>query len=363
MHKKKKSKKRTPPRRELGHVFVSYAHEDVDRVRPLVNVLADQGFNVWWDKEIEPGTPFRSVIQEKLVSAACVVVVWTNQSVGKAFVHSEADLANKRGVLVPVLMDSECKIPVGFTEIQYVDLTGWNGNAKIVLRPLIARVRKLVKRSGAWQAYGALIDDPWVIGDSKRAAKELVQVAEKIGALSEILASEGKPTREVAASLDEVHKTYDVVSEAINAFVEPAVSKKPIDAKEYVRFERGQLKRMISEGRGHSDQIATYYGRQSGLRDWLENKITPGKLKQADDVFGRLGTADGDLFAGLVHVGDVLTNESRVIVNLLIAGQEKAARTRIVKGRQRLQPLEKELEKGISALERLERKLGFVRGA
>jgi hypothetical protein len=42
--------------------------------------------------------------------------------------------------------------------------------------------------------------------------------------------------------------------------------------------------------------------------------------------------------------------------------QEKAVQNRIIAGRKRLQPLEKELEKGISALELLERRLGYVRG-
>jgi hypothetical protein len=129
----------------------------------------------------------------------------------------------------------------------------------------------------------------------------------------------------------------------------------------FTRLERGQLKRMIANGRGHCGRIATYYGRRRGLRDWLENRITARKLKLADEVFGRLSTVDGDLFADLARVGDVLTNESRAIANLLLAGQDKTALLRISKGRKRLQPLERELERGISSLEQLERRIGYVR--
>ena len=67
-----------------------------------------------------------------------------------------------------------------------------------------------------------------------------------------------------------------------------------------------------------------------------------------------------DLFADLVRIGNALTNESRIILNLLLADQEKAARNRIIAGRKRLQPLERELEKGIDALERLKEYHGKV---
>jgi hypothetical protein len=359
MSKSKRSPTRSKPKRRAGHIFVSYAHEDLDRVRPLVDYLADHDLTVWWDRGLEPGTLFRSVIEEKLYDAACVVVVWTNQSVAKPFVRSEADLAMQRGVLVPVRLDANCPIPVGFTELQYADLADWTGSDSAALRQLIARVKKLVKRTGAWQDYGTL--DSWVINQSKRAARELRHVTDKIGTLSEILASEIKPAQDLAVALDEVHKTYEVVSEAINAFVEPAFSPKSIHAKVFTRLERGQLKRLIANGRGHCGRIATYYGRRGGLRDWLESRTTARKLKLADEVFGRLSLADGDLFADLARIGDVLTNESRAIANLLLAGQDKTALLRISKGRKRLQPLERELERGISSLEQLERRIGYVR--
>jgi hypothetical protein len=362
MYPKRKKPSRSKPKRIPGHVFVSYAHEDVDRVRLLVERLASRGLNIWWDKQIEPGTRFRSVIEEKLYDAACVVVVWSIQSVKKDFVRSEADIAMKRGILVPVLFDVKARIPVGFTELQYLDLTVWQGKAGAEFRQLVAGVRKLLKRSGGWQDYGTLIDDDWVVDQSKRAARELRQVAEKIGVLGEILASETKASKDVVASLDEVHDTYDVVSEAIDAFVEAAVLRKTIDTRAFMKLERGRLRRLIANGRGHCTRIATYYGRQGGLRDWLESRTTARKLKQADEVFGRLSTADGDFFADLARIGEVLTNESRAIVNLLLMDQEKAVQNRIIAGRKRLQPLEKELEKGISALELLERRLGYVRG-
>jgi hypothetical protein len=39
--------------------FVSYAHEDSDRVFPLLELLVDAGLPVWFDEGINPGNPWR----------------------------------------------------------------------------------------------------------------------------------------------------------------------------------------------------------------------------------------------------------------------------------------------------------------
>jgi len=58
-------------------------------------------------------------------------VVWTRVSVGPAgdFVRDEAGQAKRRGVLVPVLLD-KVDPPLGFGEIQAIDLTHWKGRSR-----------------------------------------------------------------------------------------------------------------------------------------------------------------------------------------------------------------------------------------
>jgi hypothetical protein len=56
----------------------------------------------------------------------------------------------------------------------------------------------------------------------------------------------------------------------------------------------------------------------------------------------------------------VLKNESRVIVNLLLAGQDQAARQRIIAGRQRLQPLEDDLASALAELQQIEASIGYA---
>ncbi len=70
-------------------------------------------------------------IARHLTAARCVLVVWTGNSVSPAgeFVHDEADQARRRGVLLPVMLDGVTP-PVGFGQIQSLDLTGWTGNTR-----------------------------------------------------------------------------------------------------------------------------------------------------------------------------------------------------------------------------------------
>ncbi len=38
------------------YIFVSYSHEDDGFVYPEIRWLKDQGFNIWYDEGITPGT-------------------------------------------------------------------------------------------------------------------------------------------------------------------------------------------------------------------------------------------------------------------------------------------------------------------
>jgi hypothetical protein len=66
------------------------------------------------------------------------------------------------------------------------------------------------------------------------------------------------------------------------------------------------------------------------------------------------------LFRPLELIGELLANESRSVANLLLAGQEPAARQRILDGRAKLQPLEDNLTRAILELQKIESSLGYV---
>ena len=112
----------------MSDVFVSYKREDEVRVGRLVRALQDEGLEVWWDRALPGGEPFRAGITKALEQAKCAVVVWTHASTGPKgqFVWDEAGRALGTNRLVPAALD-KVPPPLGFGEIQAVDLTRWRG--------------------------------------------------------------------------------------------------------------------------------------------------------------------------------------------------------------------------------------------
>ena len=110
-------------------VFVSYAREDRARITPILDGLRHEGLNVWWDGEIPAGASWRQTLIEQLNSARCVLVVWSETSASAAgdFVQDEAGRAKSRRVMLPLRIDDVTE-PLGYGEIQSLDLVNWSGN-------------------------------------------------------------------------------------------------------------------------------------------------------------------------------------------------------------------------------------------
>lgn len=113
----------------MAQVFISYKREDADRVDVLRKALKAAGLSVWWDQDIEAGHRWRETIMSALGEARCVIVVWSTGSTGPhgGFVREEANRAQQLGVLLSVCID-RVSPPLGFAEIQALDLVGWKGN-------------------------------------------------------------------------------------------------------------------------------------------------------------------------------------------------------------------------------------------
>jgi hypothetical protein len=109
-------------------VFISYKREDEVPVGRLAQALEKAGLSVWWDRGLPGGESWRTNITNALAEARCVIVVWSHESVGVegAFVRDEAGRAMARGILVPVMID-RVDPPLGFGELQALDLTRWRG--------------------------------------------------------------------------------------------------------------------------------------------------------------------------------------------------------------------------------------------
>ena len=107
-------------------VFLSYAHADRGPARQLTGALQRCGYTVWWDALLEGGTRYAASIDDALQAADAVLVLWSKQSVESDWVRDEAAQGRDRHRLVPLSLDGIMP-PLGFRQIQMIDLSGWRG--------------------------------------------------------------------------------------------------------------------------------------------------------------------------------------------------------------------------------------------
>ncbi len=127
-------------------IFISYAREDLPRVKELLGILEKQGWSVFWDRRIPTGKTWRSHIGQALENARCIIVIWSKYSTVSDWVNEEADEGKKRGILIPILLDS-VQPPHGFREIQAADLTDYkSGQSSEVMDSLFADISLLLEQ-------------------------------------------------------------------------------------------------------------------------------------------------------------------------------------------------------------------------
>ncbi len=110
----------------MADIFISYSGEDKTNVKVIAEILEQNGWSVWWDRQIPIGKQYDTVIEEELAKAWCVIVIWTQRSVTSEWVKNEASEAAQSGKLVPVLLDNVA-LPLAFKRTETAMLTGWNG--------------------------------------------------------------------------------------------------------------------------------------------------------------------------------------------------------------------------------------------
>ena len=109
----------------MTDIFISYAREDKERVRPIVEELEKRGWSVFWDTKLLAGDDWREYIGEQLDASSCVLVVWSRESIASKWVIKEATEGEKRAILVPLLLDA-VEPPFGFRDIHAENLSDWN---------------------------------------------------------------------------------------------------------------------------------------------------------------------------------------------------------------------------------------------
>ena len=114
----------------MADIFISYKREDEEeygRVKPIAQALEAEGYDVFYDVEIPPGSTWETVLQSKIDAAKCVLVLWSSSSVASDWVKEEAEIAKENGKIIPVFLEA-VRAPFGFTRIEGANLADWDGD-------------------------------------------------------------------------------------------------------------------------------------------------------------------------------------------------------------------------------------------
>lgn len=105
----------------LSSVFFSYSREDQPRALPIIRLIEQAGFDIWWDGLLEGGQHFSKATEDALNRARAVVVLWSKTSVKSHWVSDEATRGRDRRILVPLSLDGT-EPPLGFGQFQVINL-------------------------------------------------------------------------------------------------------------------------------------------------------------------------------------------------------------------------------------------------
>ena len=143
----------------MARVFLSYAREDVDAARHIAAAIGEVGHDVWWDSHLQGGSRFAAEIDKALKQAEAVVVLWSETSIGSAWVQDEAAEGRDTGRLVPVSLGGT-KPPLGFRQFHTVNLGSFDNGAADGLTELMAAIEQNCGSKGAAKDAEATAEKP-----------------------------------------------------------------------------------------------------------------------------------------------------------------------------------------------------------
>lgn len=108
-------------------VFISYCHQDIERVSLFASIIAKNNFDIWMDtKDIPLGESIISTVSKALNDADIYMLFISNNSIKSSWVSEELNIAlsknitNKKPQIIPVLLD-DCSIPTALSGRLFLD--------------------------------------------------------------------------------------------------------------------------------------------------------------------------------------------------------------------------------------------------
>lgn len=199
------------------------------------------------------------------------------------------------------------------------------------------------------------------------AGKAAQEIDKAVGIIANVVGKlKAQPdiaAQKLAQALREVAKTLQVVENTTSEFLSLGIDDGALakGSKLLLEISGGSLTTEVARGRGHCHVIGNIYW--THLDKWFARV-----LKKTNDyesiklVFEELGNADGNLFYDLEQLAETLEKEADEILDLVVKGQEKEARSRVLSALPALQPLRKTMSKTMQSLYTMQREFIEITG-
>ena len=113
----------------MTDIFISYARPTESVAKLAARLLSDLGYVVWLDNQLPAHRAYGDVIEERLVEAGAVLVIWSADAVRSEWVRSEANRARTMHKLVQMTLE-DIEPPMPFDMIECAKLHGWTGDSQ-----------------------------------------------------------------------------------------------------------------------------------------------------------------------------------------------------------------------------------------
>jgi len=94
-------------------IFVSYSHSDQLIVYKLIKQLHLDGFHIWYDEGLEPGTDWIDNTAMAIINSSCILAFVSPKAIGLHNVRNELNFALSRKKTVVCVFLEDTKLPLG----------------------------------------------------------------------------------------------------------------------------------------------------------------------------------------------------------------------------------------------------------
>ncbi|HHG85088.1 MAG TPA: toll/interleukin-1 receptor domain-containing protein [Bacteroidetes bacterium] len=133
-------------------IYVSYAPEDMDRVRKIVEELEWAGLKVWFRNQPASSKESIDLLQQQMDASRVHLVIWSHNSAASGRVQAEARVGSLKGRLIAARLDVVIP-PRGTEAVAYSDLSTWQGGQEHrQMKKLLHGIHRLIGKGVAPEA-------------------------------------------------------------------------------------------------------------------------------------------------------------------------------------------------------------------